>query len=187
MTKRMSYLLIGVLLGGLFSGENAFAARHVVLLASSEVATYSTSDPTLGDFYTLQVQVPGIIQGKELYAALLEFYTDVFSVKISGRYSRTPVIEAYELKTAFAGVVNPTQFETSSVALTNVVSGQNKRVILDITAIIKSYLANPASNHGIILGSLTASRDGKFSIRSGQIGAGTVARITYHYDSRVRK
>ena len=187
MCRRISYLFIGIFLASFLCAQDADAAKHAVLLTSNEVTAHDAADPILGDSYTAEIQIPAVINGKELYAAFIEFYVDVSSVEVNGVSSRTPLIEVYALKSAFAGVVDPTQLETSSGMLINVVTGENKRAVLDITEIIKSYLESPTSNHGIIMGSLTGLRDGVFSIKSNQIAANTVARITYHYDSRVRR
>jgi hypothetical protein len=44
---------------------------------------------------------------------------------------------------------------------------------------VRAYVADPAGNHGLIVGSLTGARDGLFTIRSGDFGPSTLGRITF--------
>ena len=43
----------------------------------------------------------------------------------------------------------------------------------------RSYLKNPAKNHGLIIGSLTGDRNGRISIKSNALGQGVVARVIF--------
>lgn len=46
---------------------------------------------------------------------------------------------------------------------------------------MQGYLDNPESNHGLILGSLTGVRNGLFTLKTGVLGEGVVARLIVHY------
>ena len=87
----------------------------------------------------------------------------------------------YALNKAFSGTINTNDFEPQTLpTIRNVVLGKNRRILVDITDIIKSYIDSPSKNHGLILGSLTGDRDGKFTIRNDVLGSGAPARIIYH-------
>ena len=53
-------------------------------------------------------------------------------------------------------------------------------LLLDITDIVRSFLADPGSNHGLVVGSLSGSRAGLFTLKEGTIAPGVVARVTFH-------
>jgi hypothetical protein len=104
---------------------------------------------------------------------------DVSSRASEGLQNETPLFEVYALKSAFSGEVDPDQFQEQDLPTTRpVVVGSGRRVVIDITEAVGCYVADPAGNHGLIVGSLTGARDGLFTIRSGDFGPSTLGRIT---------
>jgi hypothetical protein len=110
----------------------------------------------------------------------LELYFDVESREVDGYLDETPFLEIYTLNQEFAGELDPSQFTTrTSPTVRNVVVGQNRRVVIEITEIVQSYIDNPSGNHGLIIGSLTGNRSGLFSIKTGMFANAGIAKITF--------
>ena len=160
----------------------ANAYRHNVLLGSSNVSTHSPSNTALGDYYVVSFEVPDEVKGRWLDKAYLEFYVDAAAIVVNGYLNKTPVIEVYALKSAFSGSVNVNQFEPQTVpAMRNIVVGQNRRVVIDITEMVRSYIETPSKNHGLIIGSLTGDRDGDFTLTNNQLGPAASVKISFFY------
>ena len=153
-------------------------AGTTLLVSETNLTTYEAADSNHGDFYILSFSVPA--EAKPVGRVYLEFYVDVEARAVNGYTNDTPVIEVYALKSAFAGTLDPTKFETGVLRMVkNVPIGENRRVVLDITEIAKSYAANSLANYGIVIGSLTGSRDGLFTVRSDAFDGDTVCKITF--------
>lgn len=166
--------------------SSAFAAKLSVPLTTANVSTHGSSFETLGDYSTISIDIPEQIQGKDIYGAYLELYLDVGALEYEGQVNNAPSLEVYALKAAFEGSEDASQFGQSSFGPRNVVLGEKKRVLIDITNIIKTYLQNPESNHGLIIGSLTGARDGLFTIKQDVISKDALGQINYYYDNRIR-
>ncbi|MBI4721092.1 MAG: hypothetical protein HY770_07740 [Chitinivibrionia bacterium] len=166
--------------------SSADAAKLSIPLAAASISTHASSIEALGDYYTISINIPEQIKGKELYGAYLELYVDVNALEYQGQVNNAPSLDVYALKAAFSGSEDANQFGQSSFGPRNVVLGENKRVLIDITNIIRAYLQNPGLNHGLILGSLTGMRDGLFTIRKDVVSKGAFGQINYFYDDRVQ-
>lgn len=176
MRKTSALIAVAILM----LGSSVQADRFSVYVGANDVATYDAAEPGLGDYYVLHFQVPNRIRSNRLDHAYLELRFDVASREIDGYLEETPLLEVYALKSDFGGVIAPTQFEAQSVpTVRNVLVGEDRRVVIDITEIVRSYVEDPARNHGLIIGSLTGVRAGIFSIRAGGFPEGAVARITF--------
>ena len=116
------------------------------------------------------------------FHAFLELAVDVDVREVSGYWDDSPLIEVFALTGTLSGEPDPSRFaEVNAPMARNVAVGENRRVVIDITEAVSEYLADPGSNHGLILGSLTRRRDGLFTVRTGSLGAGVVARVTYFW------
>jgi hypothetical protein len=160
-------------------GASTGHAKRISLnLSSADLTAQTPDDPGLGTYYVLNFRVPP--GAARVQWAFLEFYVDVASRAREGMENQTPLFEVYPLKSAFSGEVDPAEFQAQDLPTTrHVVAGSGRRVVIDITEIVNSYAANPASNHGLIVGSLTGTRDGLFTIRSGDFGPSSLGRITF--------
>jgi hypothetical protein len=161
-------------------GSSAQADRFSVYIGAGDVATYEAAEPGFGDYYVIHFEVPDQVQSGGLDHAYLDLYFDVAAREIDGYLEETPLIEVYALKSAFGGRLAPTQFDDQSVpTVRNVRLGENRRVVIDITEIVRSYAQDSDANHGLIIGSLTGARAGIFSMRTDGFPEGAVARITF--------
>ena len=180
MFGKLFYRFLAVVAVSVITASVAEARKLVLDVSSSSLSTYTASDPTLGDYYVLQFQVPRNLQATKLEFAILELYLDVSAIEKDGYLENTPTIEIYALGSEFSGELDASQVGAQTLSAThNVAVGSNRKMMLDITKIVRSYLQDPTKNHGLIIGSLTGTRDGVFSIRTDALGQGAVARIFF--------
>ena len=185
MSRKVVVVLAVAAACALLTGATAAeAARYAVDLTADDVTAYAvTKDP--GDHcYTVPVPIPQVVQGKELFGAYVVLYVDVESTEVNGIVNETPVLDAFALKSDFAGEVDENELGAPAFGPRNVVRGQDRRVVLDVTDIVKGYLDDPASNHGLIIGSVTGIRDGRFTVKTGVLGRDAMARVIFHYRDR---
>ena len=179
LTRSLSTLVLASAL--ILFASPSQASKRTLSIPSTDVETFTPSDETLGKYYTLAFRVPDGIAALELERAVLEFYVDVQAKSREGYTSTAMVIEAYALKADFSGTVDLADFETSYGSTRPVATGDRKRVKLDVTRIVRSYIANPSRNHGLILGSLGGIREGDFTVKTGQFRDGSVAQLHLYY------
>jgi len=155
------------------------ADRYIVGLGSAEINTVADTTAGVGDYFVLQFQPPTGVTAKSLRHAMLEVFVDASARNIGGYTEGTPLVEVYALKGAMVGALNPNLFRAQTVpSVRNVATGSARRVVIDITEIVRGFLSTPASNNGIVMGSLTGSRTGVFALRDDKLGGSTKARIT---------
>ena len=167
----MSFMLIVLPLA-------AFANRYTVKLTTAELSTVSPQDTTLGNYYMAEVNVPEIPKGAELFGAFLELIVDVSSRDVNGFTNDTPIFEVYALDAEPGSELDPSKFRTPSSMRRNIRVGEGRRVRIDIIDVVKEFMEDSSCNHGLVLGSLSNTRDGLFTIKSSE---GTVGTITYYY------
>lgn len=168
-------ILIAVVLGVVVT--DSVASKRILPIESSDVSTYTPSDTTVGKYYKLTCTVPGDLQARHLERAVLELRVEVDTLSRDGYLDDTPLLEVYALKNGFTGAVDFTKFETPSTAIKPVSVGDDRRVLLDVTPIIKLYIAEPSRNQSLIVGSLSGDRPGDFTLKTGAFPDGSVARI----------
>ncbi len=180
MLTKLACLLSAAIVSCVADASTTEARKLVVNVGASNLSTYAASGDSLGAYYVLQVQVPQELTETKLEWVILELYLDASSVEKNGYLEDTPVIEIYALNRQFPGRIEPNQFVTDPRPIThNVAVGSNRKMMIDVTEIVRSYLRNPTTNHGLIIGSLTGTREGLFSIKSDVVGQGAVARIIF--------
>ena len=114
--------------------------RQVILIPSSDVTMRADPDTTLGRYYTMFYAPPDGLTAIDLERAILEVFVDV-SAKGRDRYvNEAPVLELYALKEPFWGTLDPTSLDQATRSVRPVAAGEGRRVVLDITAIIRSHL-----------------------------------------------
>ncbi len=177
--SRIAGLLTVIFLLLLCSGAQGRIATLV--LQTTDFATYTTPQAQLGTFHTVKFSVPEEVVGKRLDLVILELYVDV-SINDEWREESAPVIEVLPLTAAFAGN-GVAEFVPTSTAVRNVIPGERKKLLLDITGIVKGWIAAPESNHELIIGTLTGPKEGTFALRDGVLGAGNVAKVTFAYQN----
>ncbi len=173
----LSMIVVGWVLG---LNVTAADASHVTVpVTTSGMASASVDSRPI---YVLSLEVPEAVSGKRLDTALLEFYVD--AALVSGEeVEHTPSIDVRALTATYS----PTGELASSAALGRarpVSVGSGRKVVVDITDIVKAWIASPSSNHGIVVGSLGGSKAGDFTMRSDVLGGGKVATVTFFYQNR---
>jgi hypothetical protein len=104
------------------------------------------------------------------------------SARQTGEYvNESPLLEVYILKGELSAELDSDDIRRSSSMRRNVNVGDNKLVRIDVTEAVLFFLANPESNYGLAVGSLSNSRDGLFTLKSNSFPGGGVARIRFHY------
>lgn len=179
--KNLTRLLMVVVV--MIGSEPADAEKREVKLRSADITVVAPEDTSRGDFYVVRIDVPPVAENKELLKAILEFTMDVSAISINDYVNDTPVFEVYASTADFDGRLNTEAFRRPSSMRRNVRDGENRLVKIDVTEVVKAFLAEPSSNHGLIAGSLTGVRDGVFVIKP---SGGTYAKITYYYDYVIR-
>lgn len=166
----------------LLSGTPAAADRTSFDLSPGSLTSYESVVSGLGNYYLLDVATPTVVGAHHLEYAFLELVMDVDAREVSGYVDDSPLFEVFALTGTLSGEPDPSLFaRTNAPMARNVAIGQNRRVVIDITQAVSKYLADPGANHGLIFGSLTRRRDGIFAVRSGVLGEGVVARVTYFW------
>jgi hypothetical protein len=160
------------------SVAGARAGRTTVLVDNTDFSTHEAADTSYGDFYTVTIDVPD--EAKPIGRVYLEFFVDVSARAVDGFVNDTPVIEIYALTGNLTGTLDSSKFADQPLRMVkNVAVGTNRRVVIDITEMAKFFVANPLSNYGIVIGSLTRHRDGLFTVRSDAFGGNNMCRITF--------
>ena len=193
----LSTALLLLSLSGL---ESTQAAKQSISLSAGNVSTYTPSDTSLGPYYTLEFQLPPDLPAGDLRVAVLEFYVDAQSfvrgdwisldkdsVETIGFLNDSPVLELYPLKATFSGEVDFGQFDERYSAARPVVVGADRRVVLDVTSVIRSYLRSPSTNHGFVMGSLSEMREGKFTLTTSSFPDGSWAQLHLYTAPRARQ
>jgi hypothetical protein len=183
MSRKIVFVL-GAALTLLLAVVPTQAKQLVVALGSQHLDVHSPGEQALGDYYTLSLPIPAAVEGAELFGAYLEFYVDVDAREVGEVTSNSPTLDVYALTGEVAQGFDEEDLGTPAMAPGNVMVGSNRRVLRDVTTIVRSYLDESASNHGLILGSLTGERDGLFTLKTGVLSEGVVARLILHYRRR---
>lgn len=188
MSLRKIVTLTAVLLLGALP---AHAEDYVVLFSLADMTTYTPAEnDSLGSYYLVQFQLPAAAQGRELDAAILEFYVDADAfARHEELYANngpegpdafvnaTPTIEVFAPTGTFTGTLGGNALAADSRATAPIALGEDRRAVVDVTDIIQPILDENATNHGLVIGSITGMRDGKFSLLAGNLGNGIVARL----------
>jgi hypothetical protein len=178
--KRTWLIPLAVLCALSLQTHEAASSSLTVPVTSSALSTYlSETQPA----YVLSVSIPDEISGKRLDTALLEFYVDAALLE-SADIDHSPSIDVRALSAAYSGTGEP-QFSVESGGASRPVQvGEQRRVVVDITSIVKGWIESPQSNHGLVIGSLRGSKAGDFSVRNDVLGGGNVATVTFFYQNR---
>jgi hypothetical protein len=172
------------------------ATEHVVSIGSVNVTGYPAAREGTGKYYTLNFQLPEIESAMTLETAHMEFYVDAASfargdfrwvdedsVEHVGYATKAPLIEIYELRSSIEGSVKDEQLEKTTMACVPVAVGSNRRVLVDISPIVRSFMANPSENRGIVVGSFAGEQDGDFTLKDGEFRDGSRAKITLKFST----
>jgi hypothetical protein len=173
------------LLSCLAPRADAELQKFEVAIATDGVATRTTSDSLETICYTLRFDVPDDVRTRKLVSAVLEFYADVSATAVNEWVNETPVIELYALNASVSENVSVGTFRRPSAAVRAVRIGQGRRITLDLTEIVRDWIKDPRSNHGVALGSFRGGRECVLSLRDGILGSEQFAKITFVCDKSI--
>jgi hypothetical protein len=156
----------------------AIADQYIAELTTTDVRSVSPQDTTLGRFYLVAIDVPEVFSGKTIVAAVLELNMDAESKDVNGFVNDTPILEVYALNGELLDEADPKKFIMPSSMRRNIRVGEDRRIRIDISEVVRDFIENPSNNHGLVLGSLSNSRDGLFTVRSSR---GIMGKITYYF------
>jgi hypothetical protein len=109
--------------------------------------------------------------------ALLEVYVNVDARSREGYLNDTPVLEVFALTEPFGSELDTERLERSTGVARPVALGSDRRVLLDVTRIVRACLGGTRTNYGIVVGSLTGMREGDFEMATGRLPGGVVAQL----------
>ena len=184
MSSKAKLVLMGFSILALSGTSTVRADRYAVTLNGNDIVAVSPVDTTLGNAYVSAVMIPEVLKEKKLLAAILELTVDVSACEVDGYLNDTPLLEVYALTGTMESGVDPEKFRTPSPMRRNVRIGSNRRVRIDITQAVRRFVSDPLSNHGLVIGSLTARREGLFTIVPVD---GALGKITFYYVSAPSK
>lgn len=153
--------------------------RETVLIRPADVTVHDEPDTTLGPYYTVSYAWPDGLTSSLLNRAILEVFLDVTAKPRDEFLNASPLLEVYALTEPLTGAFDPAHLERTGRAIRPVAAGVGRRVVLDVTAIVRAHLEGRIQNHGLIIGSLTGERDGAFTLRSGGLPEGAVGRMLF--------
>ena len=174
------------------AGAQGVSSEYVLSIGSGDVTTYTPAvGVETGTYYKLDFDVPEVDGGAVLESAYLEFYVDVQSVvqgdfhwfdadsvEHIGYEARTPLVEVFALTSPVAGAVQEGQLDKTTAARRPVLVGTNRRVVVNITPIVRAFIDNPSRNLGIVVGSFTGTREANFTLRTGDFPDESRARVS---------
>lgn len=184
--------MVSLILG--IAASPALAFDHAtVTISSANLTTFETREDDRGDYYLLRFQVPEAMSGKDMDAVILELYVDAGAFgrradlyenagpgQPTAFVNNAPVLEVFLPRASYQGGVDGDALDLSARVSEPIVLGEGKRVMIDVTKLVRGIVAGTQSNHGLVLGSITGMREGDFSILSGVVGSGAVAKLHFY-------
>ncbi len=188
----LAAVMIAVVGGG--AGARGSATEHMVTIGDANVTTYGPASVESGKYYKLDFYVPQVGSATMLETALLEFYVDAESfvrgdfhwldadsVEHVGYRTRAPLIEVFALKSPIEGGVKEGQLDMTTAARRPISAGPNRRVMIDIAPIVRSFMEDPTRNRGIVIGSFLGSQEGDFTLQDGMFRDGSRAKVRLEF------
>lgn len=176
MRKQCVVILVAMILL-VIGAHETYGGERVIHLGSSDVRELSPGDSTSARSYVITLPIPSGIEHGRLHAAVLEFYADVFGANTEAYQAESALIEVYGVDGNVTGELDSEQIRRPSAMTRNVVVGENRRVLVDITEFLRYNLYSKVTTHSLLVG-FVQSRDGVFRIREGAFGAEKPARVT---------
>ncbi len=164
----------------LFALPLTATSKNVTVRVDSQSLTAGTSER--GAYYVVSLAIPDEVLGKRLDSVLLEFYVDVApDATIGVEYA--PSIEVFPLTAPLQVGRQPT-FSTAHPTSRPVALGEGRHVMIDITDIVKGWIASPSTNHGLVIGSFGGPKNGGLAVRNDLLGNGKAVQATFFYQNR---
>ena len=157
---------------------SAVARTITIELRKNDVQAHRPSDETLGNYYTFIVPVPDKLPQETFMDAFLELYVDGASEVDEAARGGVLTLEVFPLKSAITEEVTPSNLRPGSMKHT-IRTGESQHVRINISEHVRYLLEHPGENYGLVVGSLTGQRLGKFTLRHDGFGPGIGARVTF--------
>lgn len=140
----------------------------------------------------VNVSIPADVAGKRLDSVLLEFAVDATPLSPEDSVVVTPEVGAYPLTAPYGsgrpgdgpGMNQQPVFEDVVPSSRPVASGDSRLVRMDITDIVRDWMANPGANYGLVIGSLKGPQVASVTLREAISGGEASIRITFFYQNR---
>ena len=176
VVRRMLSVVVAVAVLGLLAGV-AEARKVTIDIKRTDVTSYTPENTDLGNYYAFDVPMPEKLAGETFMDAHLELYVDVLAgAEVAAGIDYT-TFEVFPLKSSLSGEVDSSKLRLAAMKRT-VRVGESQRVKVNISEHVRHVLANPSDDFGLVVGSLTGQRLGKFAVKHGVLGPGVVARVT---------
>ena len=143
----------------------------------ADVQAYRPQSTRLGTYYALKLSTPARLPKETFMDAYLEVYVDATSDVDERATAGLVTFEVFPLKSALTGELSASSLRAAAMKRT-VRVGTSRRVRINIAEYVRYVLDHPTENFGLVLGSLTGQRLGKFTLRQGVLGEGVVARVS---------
>jgi hypothetical protein len=153
------------------------SSKQTVLIRSNDVTLRAEPDTTIGRHYTVVYTLPEDLTTDDLERAILEVSVDVSAKRRGDYFNPAPVFEVYALAEAYGESFDPEILHANGRVVRPVALGEGRRVVLEVTAIVRSHLDGSIENNGLIVGSLTGMREGDFVFVSGRFPEGAVGQL----------
>jgi hypothetical protein len=149
---------------------------RVVNVASTDLSSHEPSDTTRGAYYTLSVDLPGDLS--TVHHAWLELHVDVSTPLLEGFRDPVPVFEVYMLNGTLSGDPSPASVRSTRLPMSRPVTvGENRTIRIDVTDYVRSIIASPSLDHGLVIGSVMDGQKADFAIQPDAFGSGVPARL----------
>lgn len=182
MAKSMIFLLAFMALAcRAVTASTIYSHEYTMPLGTSEIQARTPSDESLGNYFTIAFTLPADVTNRKIHHAFLEFYTDVSAKSVGGFVNKLPVVEVFALTNAFSGSLDPDDFDQTTKTALPVAAGNDRRVRIDITRIVKKLAKSPSATHTLVVGSLEGSREGVFTMKTNVLPDGALAQIRFHF------
>ncbi len=119
---------------------------------------------------------------EKLESVVIEFAIDATEFSVPDSVV-TPIVGVYPLNESITSENGPqTPSLDSLVPSARPVSvGEHRVLRMNIADIVRAWLENPATNHGLAIGSLTGPEVATVTLNESLPGASAAVRITYFY------
>lgn len=172
--KLIATLAMGIVMA---FADAALAKNMTIMLPMQQV---DVRENARGDCYVVKFDLPIDLVGKRLDSVFLDFVVDTTPTS-AAEADATPLIAVYPLMAAAAGPSLEYKSEVPSVR--PVAMGEREKVRADITDIVKGWLADPSSNHGLVIGALAGPEVATVALK-GDAFDGAAIRVTFFYQNR---
>lgn len=170
-------VVIGLFLGT-FAPAGARASTVELGFRLEEIRSYPLRGDSTAAVYVLKFDLPPELAGKYIEFAQIEFYVNA-TLKGNAVGTTSAVVAVFPLVENFDGANIP-RFDFTR-AVRNVNLGEARRVVLDISDIVRQWVDGSRMNHGLIIGGLAGAKRGQFNLRKDKLPEARAARVRIHY------